>query len=451
MENTLKTISQVIWGLPLILTLFGVGVYFSFQLRFIQIASLKEAFKSTIRSKKTNSNLIGDISNFGALCTALSATLGVGNIVGVAVALSVGGPGSLFWLVISSFFSLATKYCEGFLAIKYRTIGSDNKIAGGPMYYIEQGFSNKFLAKFFARLFAIFGVITALIATGTLPQTNSIATAASYFGVPIYVTVFVLGLTVSLVIFGGIHRIADIAEKVVPFMTVLYIGAALIILTINIDMIWPAFELIYSDAFSPQAAIGGGVGSMIHSIQTGVSRGIFCHEAGLGSAAIASAAAKTKSPREQGLVCMVGAFLSIIICFITGLVLIITDSMNPSLNLVETALTAHAFETGLGLPCFGNCIVNLSIIFFAFTTIIGWNYYGEKCTQYVLGTKAITFYRVLFMIFVLIGPFLQIKTIFVVADIGIALMTLPNIISILFLRKEITGVAQPTKRLQRRT
>lgn len=439
MENTIKTISQIIWGLPLILTLIGVGVYFSFRLKFIQIRHLKQAFKYTIHSNRKDKDLIGDISNFGALCTALSATLGVGNIVGIAVALSVGGPGSLFWLLISSFFSLSTKYCEGFLAVKYRTIGSDKKIAGGPMYYIEQGFSNKLLAKFFAKLFAVLGIITALIATGTLPQTNSIAAAASYFGIPIYVTVAILGITVALVIFGGIHRIADIAEKIVPFMTVLYIGTALVILLLNIDMILPTFKLILLDAFSPKSVAGGGIGCIIHSIQTGVSRGIFCHEAGLGSAAIASAAAKTKSPREQGLICMVGAFLSIVICFITGLVLIITGVMNPSLNLAETSLTAYAFEIGLNLPCLGNCIVNLSIIFFAFTTIIGWNYYGEKCAQYVWSTKAITFYRTLFMAFVLAGPFLQIKTIFVVADIGIALMALSNVLSILLLRREITG------------
>lgn len=438
MEDTIKTISQMIWGLPLILTLVGIGIYFSFRLRFIQIRELKQAFKYTLNSKRKDATLVGDISNFGALCTALSATLGVGNIVGVAVALSVGGPGSLFWLLISSFFSLSTKYCEGFLAVKYRTIGSDKKIAGGPMYYIEKGFSNKLLAKFLARSFAILGVITALIATGTLPQTNSIAAAASYFGVPVFLTVVILGTVVALVIFGGIKRIADIAEKVVPFMTVLYIGAALLILLLNADMILPTFKSIFRDAFSMQAAAGGGIGCIIHSIQTGVSRGIFCHEAGLGSAAIASAAAKTKSPKEQGLICMVGAFLSIIICFITGLVLIITGAMDPALGLAETSLTAHAFETGLGSPSLGNCIVNLSIIFFAFTTIIGWNYYGEKCAQYVVGTKAITFYRILFMAFVLVGPFLQIKTIFFIADIGIALMALPNVISILLLRREIT-------------
>lgn len=438
MEDTIKTISQMIWGLPLILTLVGIGIYFSFRLRFIQIRELKQAFKYTLNSKRKDSTLVGDISNFGALCTALSATLGVGNIVGVAVALSVGGPGSLFWLLISSFFSLSTKYCEGFLAVKYRSIGSDKKIAGGPMYYIEKGFSNKLLAKFLARSFAILGIITALIATGTLPQTNSIAAAASYFGVPVCVTVVILGTVVALVIFGGIKRIADIAEKVVPFMTVLYIGAALIILLLNVDMIIPTFKSICRDAFSMQAATGGGIGCIIHSIQTGVSRGIFCHEAGLGSAAIASAAAKTKSPKEQGLICMVGAFLSIIICFITGLVLIITGTMDPALGLAETSLTAHAFETGLGSSSLGNSIVNLSIIFFAFTTIIGWNYYGEKCAQYVVGTKAITFYRILFMAFVLVGPFLQIKTIFFIADIGIALMALPNVISILLLQREIT-------------
>ncbi|MDE6576142.1 MAG: amino acid carrier protein [Opitutales bacterium] len=434
MENLTQSIYQFVWGLPLLLTIFGIGFYFSLKLNFIQFRGLSQAFRYLLPShRKKDSNvgiLIGDISSFASLCTALSATLGTGNIVGIAVAVSVGGPGTLFWIVLSSIFSLAIKYCEGFLAIRYRKIGNDGKIAGGPMYYIEKGLHSRFLAKSFALL----GAGVALLGTGTLPQTNSIAAAAGSFGVPVLLTTILVGIIVAMVTFGGIHRIADVAEKVVPFMTILYLGAALLILAFKIDAILPALKLIITDAFAPRAFVGGTLESaLIASVQIGMSRGIYCHEAGLGSAAIAAAAAKTKSPVQQGLICMVGAFLSIIVCIITGLVLVTAD---PT-GVVETSMTASAFEHELGIPHLGNSIVSLSIIFFAFTTIIGWNYYGEKCVQYFFGTGAIFAYRTLFLFFVIAGPFLQIKTAFVIADIVIGLMAIPNIISLVALRKEI--------------
>lgn len=443
MEELVKSICHAIWGFPLIAVLVGVGVYFSIALKFIQIHCLKKAFEYVIRSNSKNSEgVLGDISSFASLCTALSATLGTGNIVGIAVAISVGGAGTLFWLIISSFFSLSTKYSEGFLAIKYRNIGSDKKIAGGPMYYIEKGLGCRWPAK----LFAIFGAGVALVGIGTLAQTNSIAAAAEFFGIPPYATSAFLGVIIALITFGGIHRIANIAEKVIPFMTIIYIGAAIILLIIRIDMIIPSIKLILTDAFAPQAILGGGVGSALtHSIQIGISRGIFCHEAGLGSAAIASAAAKTKSPVEQGLICMTGAFLSIIICLITGLVLVITSKETGILSPacpIETSLTARAFEEGLKIPNLGINIVNISILFFAFTTIIGWNYYGEKCIQYVFNTKSIFIYRWLFLFFVVIGPFLQIKMTFLIADIVIGLMAIPNVLGLISLRKEIISETQ---------
>ena len=417
-ENIAQEICDLIWSFPLLIALFGVGVYFSFKLNFVQIRRIKEAFGYIMKSKKPqeNAGLLGDISNFASLCTALSATLGTGNIVGIAVAVSIGGAGTLFWLIVSSFFSLATKYCEGLLGVKYRTVRSDNKMAGGPMYYIEKGVGSPFMAK----MFAIFGAIVAMVGTGTLVQTNSITAAATSFGIPVSVTAVILTIIVAMVTFGGIHRIAEIAEKVVPVMTVLYIGSAIIILILKIDVIPHALYLIVHEAFAPQAVIGGGVGAgIIQAIQIGMRRGIFCHEAGLGSSAIASAAAKVKSPTEQGLICMVGAFLSILICLITGLVLVTTSE--------ATQILSHARK----------CVVNLSILFFAFTSIIGWNYYGEKCVQYVFHTKAITMYRILYMVFVIIGPFLNIKTAFILADIVVALMAIPNIIAIIALRKEI--------------
>lgn len=450
-EVVVRLICSFVWSVPFIAALLALGFYFSFKLKFLQLRYLKLAFRYVLKPSKEEAHLgiIGDISSFGSLCTALSATLGTGNIVGIAVAMSVGGPGTLLWIVLSSFFSLATKYCEGFLSIKYRQIGSDGKIAGGPMYYIEKSLKSKFLAK----VFAICGGITAMVGTGTLAQTNSMAAAANFFGVPSLATAIVVGGIVALVIFGGIHRISDVAEKIVPFMTILYLGAALIILVLKANLILPACQLIIHDAFSPQALIGGTLGSaLIHSIQTGVSRGIFCHEAGLGSAAIASAAAKIKSPEKQGLICMVGAFLSVIICVVTGLILIVSFDLVPvsSLTISETSMTALAFAKGLGAQNLGQGVVNVSILFFAFTTIIGWAYYGEKCIQYIFSTRSIAFYRGLYVFFVLIGPFVEIKTIFVIADIVIAFMTIPNIISIFVLRKQIiTETIKYFKKLNR--
>lgn len=436
MEKGIESLYSVVWSLPLIFLLLSVGIYFSFKLKFVQIRCLAQAFKYLTKSHKAQ---IGDISNFASLCTALSATLGTGNIVGIAVAVSIGGPGTLFWLCLSSFFSLATKYCEGFLSIRYREIGSDGKIAGGPMYYIEKGLHSKVLAG----IFAFFGAWVALIGIGTLAQTNSIAAAASSFGVPNYVMAVVLGIVVANVIFGGIQRIAEIAKKVVPIMTICYLGVAITILILKIDMIVPALRIIAADAFTPQSIAGGAMGTaIIHSIQIGISRGIFCHEAGLGSAAIASAAAKVNSCREQGLISMIGAFMSVTICAITGIVLVVTSNdtqiFSAACKIPTTSLTAYAFGSGLGILPLGYHIVNVSILFFAFTTIIGWNYYGEKCVQYLISTKAIVYYRILFLFFVAIGPFLNIKVAFVVADIVIGLMAIPNVISLIMLKDEIS-------------
>lgn len=436
-EQFVEIVYQIVWSVPFISVLLAVGLYFSFALKFVQLRQLKEAFSYVLKSHNSKST-VGDISNFASLCTALSATLGTGNIVGIAVAVSIS-PGTLFWLVLSSFFSLATKYCEGFLSVKYRQIGSDGKIAGGPMYYIEKGLNNKLLAK----LFAFFGACVALVGIGTLAQTNSIAIALSSFGVSNYVTAVILSIVVAIVTFGGIHRIAEVAKRIVPVMTMCYIGIAIIILILNMDMIVPALKLICTDAFSPKSVAGGGIGiAIMHSVQIGISRGIFCHEAGIGSAAIASATAKVNDCREQGLISMVGAFASVIICVITGLVLIITSNdthiFTANCQIPTASLTAFAFEMGLGIPKFGYYIVNISIILFAFTTIIGWNYYGEKCVQYLISTNAIAYYRILFLVFVIIGPFLHIKTAFIIADIVIGLMAIPNIIALIKLRKEIT-------------
>lgn len=437
MKEILEVTYNTIWSLPFILALLSVGLYFSFKLKLVQLKCIGEAFNYIMKPQKSQKNKVGDISNFGSLCTALSATLGTGNIVGIAVAVSIGGPGTLFWLMLSSFFSLATKYCEGFLAIRYRQIGSDGKIAGGPMYYIEKGLNNKLLAK----LFALSGVT--MIMASSLVQTKSIADAVSHIGIQHCVSAAILGIIVAIVIIGGIKRIAEFAEKVVPLMTMSYLGIAIVILALKVDMILPALRLIVTDAFSPQAVVGGGFGAaLMHSIKTGICRGIYCHEAGLGSAAIASAAAKVNNAREQGLISMAGAFMSIVVCMITGLILVVTSNdthiASTACTIPATSLTAYAFGSGLGILSLGYHIVNISVILFAFTTVIGNNYYGEKCTQYLISTKAISSYKILYILFVVIGPFLNIESVFIIADISTGLMAIPNILSLIMLRNEIT-------------
>ncbi|GHT92471.1 transporter [Alphaproteobacteria bacterium] len=437
LESILISISRMIWGIPLIAALLGTGVYFSFKLKFLQVSHLKLAIKYVINGDKQSDKYVGDISNFASLCTALSATIGTGNIVGVALAITTGGPGALFWIWISAFFCMILKYAEGVLAIKYRTVGSDGKISGGPMYYIEMGLGNKFFAKWFA----LGGVAVALVGIGTMTQTNTIASAANSFGIPNILTAVLLGVMVAVITLGGIHRIAYISEKIVPLMCVFYVGAAILVLIMKANFIFNAISLIFIGAFSPEAIFGGGVGiTVMMAIQLGISRGVFSHESGLGSAAIASAAAKVDSPAKQGLISMVGAFFSIIVCTMTGLVLIITSKETgvfTSHTIDGTLLTSHAFGLGLGIAELGKYVVGIGILFFAFTTIIGWNYYGEKCIQYLWGDKAITPYKVLFLFFVLIGPFFKIDIIFTVADIVVGLMVIPNIIGLIGLRKVI--------------
>ncbi|MDR0556083.1 MAG: sodium:alanine symporter family protein [Holosporaceae bacterium] len=431
-------ISRIIWGWPLITALSGCGVFLSLKLKFPQIFRLKTAIKY-IMSEKEEENLIGDVSNFASLCTALSATVGTGNIVGVALAIAAGGPGVLFWIWVSAFFGMAVKYAEGMLAVKYRQIGSDKKIAGGPMYYIEKGLNSKFLAK----MFALTGIMVALIGIGTLTQSNSIAAAiGESFGISKFVNAILLGIVVAVVTIGGIHKISYVSEKIIPLACLSYVGAAIVALIINIELLPNAIYLIFMGAFSPQSIFGGGVGiTAMTAMQLGISRGIFSHESGLGSAAIAAAAAKTNSPEKQGLISMTGTFFSIIVCTMTGLVLIITSKETgifTSECIMDGALlTSYAFEAGIEIPGIGKHIVNFGILFFAFTTIIGWNYYGEKCVQYLWGTKAINQYRVLFLFFVVIGPFFKIDMIFAIADIVTGLMAIPNLYSLIALRKAI--------------
>ncbi|MDR2158012.1 MAG: amino acid carrier protein [Holosporaceae bacterium] len=433
----LRMVNDLIWNFPLMMVILGTGAYFTIKLKVLKISNFKLGMKCVFKSNRSS---VGDISNFASLCTVLSATLGTGNIVGVAVAMAIGGPGVIFWLWISAFFCLSIKYAEGLLAIKYRIVGKDDKISGGPMYYIERGLQNKRLAE----VYSLCGVLVAFFGIGTFAQSNSIVAAINgSFGISETAATTALGIVVIAVTMGGIHRISSVAKKVVPAMTFAYIGTAILALIVNFKFIPQAFLMILQGAFSPESILGAGTGvTVMSAVHLGISRGIFSHESGLGSAAIASATAKTDSAVEQGLISMVGAFLTVVVCTMTGLVLIVahndTAVFNAAAKTLEgSMLTSYAFGAGLGMPELGKYVVNLGIVFFAFTTIIGWNYYGEKCAQYLWGNRIVIPYKILFVLFVVVGPFLQIDMAFIVADIVIGLMVIPNLIGIIGLKKVI--------------
>ena len=433
LEEVLKNIDGIVWGPPLLILLVGTGIYFTFKLNFIQMFKLPLAIKYLFLNDddKSDNEAKGEVSRFAALCTALSATIGTGNIVGVATAIATGGPGALFWMWVAAFFGMATKYAEGVLAIKYREVDENGEMSGGPMYYIEKGVGNKFLAN----MFAFFGIAVALLGIGTFGQVNSISKAALIsFNIPIWFTAIIITILVTLVTLGGIKRISNVAEKIVPTMAILYIIGALLVLICNFKAIPSAITLIIKSAFNPSAALGGTTGITISlAIQIGIGRGVFSNEAGLGSAPIAAAAAKTKYPVKQGLISMTGTFIdTIIICTMTGLAIVLTGSFNSGLE--GAAMTTFAFENGLPFAIIGKYIVNIGLIFFAFTTIIGWNYYGERCIQYLIGIKGIKFYKIIFIALVGVGPFLSLNLVFIIADIVNGLMALPNLIGLIKLR-----------------
>lgn len=434
-QSILNAINSIIWGPPLLILLVGTGIYLTWRLKLLQVFRLPLAFKYIFcKEDDDNENAKGDVSSYGALCTALSATIGTGNIVGVATAITAGGPGALFWMWVAAFFGMATKYAEGLLAIKYREVDENGQMAGGPMYYIKNGLGLNWLAK----LFAIFGVGVALLGIGTFGQVKSIADAAQIgFNIPVWATTVVITVIVALITLGGIKRIASVSEMVVPFMAILYIIGSLLVLFFNYDKIPAALLLIIESAFNPKAALGGATGITVSiAMQRGIGRGIFSNESGLGSAPIAAAAAKTNSPVRQGLISMTGTFLdTIIVCTMTGIVIVLTGSYGSGLE--GAALTTAAFESGLPIAVIGKYIVNIGLMFFAFTTIIGWNYYGERCIQYLLGIKGIKPYKILFIALVGVGPFLPLEMIFIIADIVNGLMAFPNLVGLIGLRKVV--------------
>lgn len=435
-EQILSGVSSFVWGPPLLILLVGTGIYFTFKLKLLQIFKLPLAIKYLFvkDDEENDENAHGDVSSFAALCTALSATIGTGNIVGVATAVASGGPGALLWMWIAAFFGMATKYAEGVLAIKYREVDENGQMSGGPMYYIEKGTGNKLLAK----IFAVFGIGVALLGIGTFGQVKSISDAVAItFNIPLWVTGIIITILVAAVTLGGIKRISKVAEKVVPTMAILYILGSLLLLVLNFKAIPSAIALIFESAFNPKAALGGALGiTVLIAMKSGIGRGVFSNEAGLGSAPIAAAAAKTKSPAKQGLISMTGTFIdTIIICTMTGLAIVITGSFESGLD--GAAMTTLAFEKGLPIAVVGKYIVNIGLIFFAFTTIIGWNYYGERCVEYLAGVKGILPYKIIFILFVAVGPFLPLGLIFIIADIVNGLMALPNLVGLISLRKEV--------------
>ncbi|MBF0805628.1 MULTISPECIES: sodium:alanine symporter family protein [unclassified Streptococcus] len=428
MIEFLTQLDAFVWGPPLLILLVGTGIFLSFRLGMLQVTQLPRALKLIFKADDKNGT--GDISSFAALSTALAATIGTGNIVGVATAIKMGGPGALFWMWVAAFFGMATKYAEGVLAIRYRVKDEKGAASGGPMYYIVNGMGEKWrpLANFFAGG----AVLTALLSTGTFTQVSSITDSVKTgLGIGSEVTGPILTILVAVAIFGGIQSISKISTAVVPFMAVVYVLAAGAILVVNVDQLLPTLELVFTSAFTPVAALGGFAGATIRTaIQTGIARGVFSNESGMGSAPIAAAAAKTESPVEQGLISMTGTFIdTIIVCSLTGLSILITGVWAGDVN--GASLTQAAFSTVFGN--FGAILLMLFLVLFAFTTIIGWNYYGERCFEFLFGLRFIWIYRALYVAFVFLGAFLTVDVIWLIADIVNALMVLPNLIALLAL------------------
>ena len=430
MLEMLNAIDSFVWGPPLLILLVGTGIWLTIRLKLIQIFKLAPALKLIFGAKSEGE---GDVSSFKALCTALAATVGTGNIVGVATAVKMGGPGALFWMWVAAFFGMATKYAECLLAVKYRTVDDNGNISGGPMYYIEKGMGEKY--KPLAVMFAAFGVMCAYFGIGTFAQVNSIVEITQISaGIPVIYTGIALTVLVGVVTIGGLKSIASVAEKIVPGMAIIYLISTIGILVVNADQVPAAIALVIDSAFNGQAAVGGFAGAgMMLAMRSGVARGVFSNESGLGSAPIVAAAAKTKWAAEQGLVSMTGTFIdTIIICTMTGLSLVVTGVWQGELN--GAAMTDQAFCSVF--PEWGSFILMIGLVLFAFTTILGWNYYGERCVEYLMGVKAILPYRIIFVGLIACGPFLKLEAIWILADIVNGLMAIPNLLALLAL----TGV-----------
>lgn len=430
MLDLLNQIDALVWGPWLLALLVGTGIWLTIRLGFLQLVRLPRALKLIFFARNKGE---GDIDSFKALCTALAATVGTGNIVGVATAIKLGGPGALFWMWMAAFFGMATKYAEGCLAVKYRQVDDQGNIAGGPMYYIEMGLGRKWRP--LGIIFAVFGVMVAMLGSGTYTQANAIsASIQEGFGISTYITCAVLAVLVGIIIFGGLQSIAKTAEKIVPAMAVLYFLFTVGLLIMSADKLPGAIASVFSGAFTGTAAAGGfaGAGVML-AMRSGIARGLFSNESGLGSAPIVAAAAKTKWPAEQGLISMTGTFIdTIVICTLTGLTIVVSGLWTGDAN--GAVLTQHAFGTVYG--DMAPIMLTVSLTLFAFTTIIGWCYYGERCWEYLFGTKTIKLYRLMYVVIIASAAFMKLEAIWALADIVNGLMAVPNLIALLGL----TGV-----------
>ncbi|WP_428909229.1 alanine/glycine:cation symporter family protein [Niallia sp. Krafla_26] len=443
----LNKINAVLWGTPSLILLFGTGILLTIMLKGLQFRKLGYAFKLAFTKEGQQQDAEGDVSNFKALMTTLAGTIGIGNIAGVATAITVGGPGAIFWMWIVGLFGMATKYAEAILAMKFRVKNANGEYSSGPMYYVERGLGKKF--KFLAVAFAIFGAFAAL-GIGNSVQSNTIAQVMNTsFGVAPMMTGIVLVVLVGLIIMGGLKRISDVAGFLVPIMAIFYLASSLIIIGMNFDQIIPAFKLIFYYAFNPMSAVGGFSGILVsEAIRSGVSRGIFSNEAGLGTAALIAGNAKADHPVKGALVAMTGTFIvTIIVCTMTGLVLMFSGFWDPTggqlsgvafeTGLEGGALTTAAFAANLGK--LGEYIVAISIIFFGFSTIVGWYVYGVKCFEYLFGVKGINSYRVIYVFACGIGAITSLTTVWAFADMANALMMIPNLVALILLSKVVVS------------
>ena len=435
-NNVVGKINGAVWGWPMIILLFGTHVFLTIRTGFIQRKTISKGIKLSVAK---DPDAEGEVSQFGALTTALAATIGTGNIIGVGTAIALGGPGAVLWTWLTGVFGIATKYAESLIAVKYRVKTEDGRMQGGAMYALERGLNMKWLGMLFAILagFASFGI-------GCATQVNAIATVCrENFGVPAWIVGVVVAILTAIVIFGGIKAIANVCEKLVPFMAIFYVLGCVIILCMNYDYIIPALATICNLAFTPGAAAGGLVGTGIrYAIQYGVARGLFSNESGLGSAPIAAAAAQTRNPVRQALVSSTGTFWdTVVVCALTGLVLVTTIMKNPTINANEVSdggvLTSLAFGQ---IPYLGPIILTLGMISFAYSTILGWAYYGERCVEYFAGRagkSVLIVYRILYIAVAAIAPVVALDLVWLIADTLNALMAIPNLIAVLLLSNMI--------------
>jgi AGCS family alanine or glycine:cation symporter len=425
-EQTIDAINALVWG-PIMLTLLlGTGIFLTIGLRGMTITRIPYAFKQLLKGRKASGE--GEISPFNALMTALSSTVGTGNIAGVATAIGIGGPGALFWMWCTALVGMATKYAEAVLAVNFRETDAAGKKVGGPMYYIKNGLGKRW--KPLAFLFALFGAMAGFGLANTVQSNTVSQVLLNNFQIPTVASGLVMALLVALVILGGIQRIAQVAGKLVPLMTVIYLVSTLLILLMNLPEIPAALVFIVDSAFNGTAATGGFAGATVMlALRMGVSRGIFSNESGLGSAPIAHAAAATNSPVRQGTIAMLGTFIdTLIICTMTGLVLIVTDVWNSDLQ--GAAMTLQVFDSSLP---FGGDILSLCIALFAFTTMLGWSYYGERCAQFLLGPKVVLPFRVLWVVGIFLGTQMSLGLVWKMSDALNGMMAIPNLIALLLL------------------